>query len=171
MAAQAQTLGSVPANDVAQGPHTDGPFTLRDELGRISEEGTIKNGALEGEVRVYSRGRLAAKYGFQKGLREGDAIHYNEAGDMVAQGPYKSGLQHGEWQFLDSQGRVVRRALYQAGDLQGRAITFYPTGKPWEFCDYRDGLKHGELLRYSGEGKLLERQYYQAGRLIAPPKA
>ena len=126
----------------------------------------MRNGLLDGELRIYSRGRIAAKYQYREGVRNGEASLYNEAGDMIAEGTYHSDLMHGEWAYLDDRGNVVRRVLYRAGDLQGRAVAFYPSGKPREFCDYRNGLRDGEVLTYSEQGKLLDRQYFLAGRPV-----
>lgn len=147
----------------------DGPFTLYDDLGRVSEEGLLRNGLLDGELRVYTRGRIAGRYQYREGLRHGEARLCNEVGDTIAQGTYHAGMLHGEWAYMNDEGTIVRRVLYRAGDLQGRAVTFYPSGKPYEFCDYNNGLRDGELLSYSEQGKLLKRQIYKAGRLIDGP--
>lgn len=148
-------------------PSGDGPFTLYDELGRVSEEGFLRNGALDGELRVYSRGRIAGRYQYREGLRHGEAFLCNEAGDTIAEGTYHSGMLHGEWAYMDEWGNLVRRVLFRAGDIQGRAVTFYPSGKPYEFCDYRNGLRDGELLTYSEEGKLLNRRFFKDGHPIS----
>ena len=155
-----------PAAIVPPDAPANGPFTLRDELGRTSEEGSLNNGVLDGELRVYSRGRIAGKFQYRDGLRNGDAILYNEAGDPVGTGTYRDGLLDGEWAYMDAFGTVVRRVLYRAGELEGRAVTFYPSGKPYQFCDYQSGLLEGDLLTYSEQGKLLDRLKYEAGRPV-----
>jgi antitoxin component YwqK of YwqJK toxin-antitoxin module len=155
-----------PKAEVPSGPSTEGPFTLYDELGRATEEGFMRNGMLDGELRIFARGRIAARYRYREGVRHGAAQLYNEAGDMIAEGTYQNDLHHGEWAYFDDRGNVARRVLYSAGDLQGRAVAFYASGKPREFCDYNNGLRDGEMLTYSEQGKLIDRRYFRAGRPV-----
>jgi antitoxin component YwqK of YwqJK toxin-antitoxin module len=151
-----------------QGP--DGKVTIRDEDGNITEEAFMRDGVLDGEVLLYSRGRLAVRSRYVSGKQHGEVLHYDAIGQVTAKGNYENGKQHGEWQFFNPQGNIVRKAGYANGELHGWTADYYLNGRPREISAYREGLLDGEVLRYSDEGKLLERLCFEAGKPKPCPK-
>jgi antitoxin component YwqK of YwqJK toxin-antitoxin module len=145
-------------------------IVLRDEDGNITEEAFLKGGVLEGEVLLYSRGRLAVRSQYVGGKQHGDTLHYDTTGQVSVKGNYQNGKQHGEWQYFNATGNIVRKASFENGELHGWVADYHLNGRPREISAYRAGLLDGEVLRYSDEGKLLERVCFEVGKPKPCPK-
>jgi len=146
-------------------------FLVRDSLGQVTEEATMVGGVLEGETIIYTAGRIMGRIQFQHGKREGEAIYYDNGGQVSVRSMYRDDLLHGESTYFDYEGRIVRKALYDRGELDGRATDFYPSGKAREVAHYTRGVLDGELLRFAMDGKLMERICYRRGKkVMCPPQ-
>ena len=144
----------------------------QDPQGRPQQQLPLdEQGVLNGEVRLYSRGRLEAVIQFVNGQREGPATFFSETGVTLMEVNYRADQLHGEARFFDADGRLIRQSVYEHDDLSGRTIEFYPNGKPREIKGYVANLLEGILTRYAEDGRVSERLCYQAGREIPCPGA
>ena len=148
------------------------PTTLErhDDQGRPQEQLPLDGqGVLNGEVRLYSRGRLDAIIQYVDGKREGPATFFSETGTRLMQVNYRADKLHGQAQYFDPQDRLVRQSLFENDDLSGRTTEFYPSGKPPEIKGYAANLLEGILTRSAEDGKVTERVCYRGGREIPCP--
>jgi antitoxin component YwqK of YwqJK toxin-antitoxin module len=137
---------------------------LRDADGNVTEEAFLKDGALEGEVLLYSAGRLRGRLLYRAGKQNGPAVYYWETGLVAVEANYADGNLEGESRYFDEQRRLVRRALYEKGRLQGRTIDYYASGQARTVSHYRDNVLHGEVWQYGEDGKLRERSCFHEGK-------
>jgi antitoxin component YwqK of YwqJK toxin-antitoxin module len=142
---------------------------IRNSDGVITEEANMVGGLLHGETVVYSHGRAVARLQFRNGKQEGEAVFFNEIGQVTMKLSYRNGKQSGESTYFDQNGKVLRKEHYEGGELHGRKTDFYPSGKAREVYHYEKGLLHGDHLRFSLDGKIEERNCFVKGKPVPCP--
>lgn len=139
-------------------------IAVRDADGLLTTEATRRGGVLEGETVLYSSGRVKGRLRFQGGKQNGEAVFYDDAGEISVRANYKDGKLDGESQYFNAQGKLVRKARYEKGELHGRVVDYYLSGKPREIGHYALNVLDGELLRFGEDGTLTERLCFQQGK-------
>jgi len=85
---------------------TDVPFS-----GEVtgSEQGSFKNGKLDGVWVIYRKnGQLAMKGNYENGKLEGAFVGYWDNGQLRSKGNYKDGKKEGVWVGYDEDGTVIK---------------------------------------------------------------
>jgi antitoxin component YwqK of YwqJK toxin-antitoxin module len=143
-----------------------GPFTLRDESGRLLQESFYNNGMQDGVTRAYAAGRLLTEQGYVDGKLHGTSIAYAAAGDVCLKQTYSSGQLEGE-STTYYEGNLVRKAFYRSGLQHGEALEFSRSGQLMQKATYKDDLLDGTVTRYWPDGTVLESQTYKAGKPVS----
>jgi antitoxin component YwqK of YwqJK toxin-antitoxin module len=130
----------------------------------------MKDGVLEGETVLYTSGRLRARLQFRNGKQNGEAVFFDDAGDIMTKSLYENGKLTGD-SFYYGEGKLVRKSAYKSGELNGYTVDYYPNGKPREVSTYKDNLLDGDLVRLDEAGKITERLHYSKGKLQPAPAA
>ncbi len=144
-----------------------------DEEGRYTGENTIFNDGVKQYAITYKKGVAVkttsyAKDGkviFASGANDGTyyAKYYFPTGQLMSEGPYKKGNNHGEWKYYNRFGKLTERAFFEDDKLQGVVKDYYPTGEIKIEKEYKDGELHGYYVKYYQNGKKKEEGWYQNG--------
>ena len=120
-----------------------GPFIDYFLNGRKSEEGTLKNGLLNGSRKVYNPGgNLVQDYTYKQGIQNGPAKKYYPDGNLSDDGNFLSGRKDGVWQ------------------------EYYPNKQLRESMTFKEGMPVGEVKIYWSNGRLEYIAHFQNGVLI-----
>src|SRR5580658_812031 len=110
--------------------------TLRDDQGDVTHELSMVNGVPEGEVKLFSGGRLEGRLEFHAGRQHGESVFYDSAGRVAMRAQYRDGKLHGDSLQFGPDGKVLRKCVYRYGRLHGPSVQYYPSGKPREVVMY-----------------------------------
>ena len=139
---------------VSCGPSTaDGttrPFSKTSRAGVVSVEGT--------EI-------------FQDGewVKHGAFVFYDDAGDEIARGSYKDGLEDGPWRITYEEDGATGVGSYLDGSRTGLWQTFHSNGKLQDTGEYERGLRTGLWISYKRDGTKLREARYEGGEVVGEP--
>ncbi|NOS94426.1 MAG: tetratricopeptide repeat protein [Cyclobacteriaceae bacterium] len=144
-----------------------------DEEGRYTGENTIFNDGVKQYAIAYKKGVAVkttsyAKDGkviFASGANDGNysAKYYFATGQLMSEGGYKKGNNHGEWKYYNRYGKLTERAFFEDAKLQGIVRDYYSTGEIKIEKEYKDGELHGYYMKYYQNGKKMQEGWYQNG--------
>ncbi len=158
----------VPVLTIAQ-ETKDGYNQLRYPNGRISSEGTIKDGKPDGYWKnYYENGRLKSE-GNRKNFKL-DSLwkFYTEKGLLYLIYTYKEGKKTGykytyKPQLKDSsKGWIASKENYSGDTLQGNAY-YYDKGKLHQITFFKDGLAEGKSLQFNKDSLITSIIIYKGG--------
>ena len=146
-----------------------GKFTEFDDLGRTTQDSTYSAGVLHGEQNLYAHGSLRALFPHVSGMRHGSAVLYGASGLIAAKREYAHGVLQGDALDYDDDGNLVGKTPYSKGKREGEAVTYYPSGKVMEKAPYKDDVLDGEVKFYAYDGTLILTKKYEKGKRVDAP--
>tara|TARA_B100001057_G_scaffold317887_1_gene318123 strand:- start:208 stop:720 length:513 start_codon:yes stop_codon:yes gene_type:complete len=124
-------------------PYSGPVFTLY-ENGKLSSEGTLKNGKIDGTNKFYLK-------------EEGTYKNYNYSLDNKLDGPFK---------YYDTVGQIFEEGTLKNGKLNGLLKSYDPNGQLQEEETYKDDKPDGPYKWYNDNGQLEEEGTYKDGIII-----
>ena len=117
-------ISQVKQNDKGLYTNADGSLytgTLEtDENGAKKSVIEVIDGQINGEAKYYyASGKLMETGSFEKGLKAGKWIRYNESGTMIGLAAYKAGKKDGAWMVWDDSGKKRFEMSYKDGEKTG----------------------------------------------------
>jgi tetratricopeptide (TPR) repeat protein len=98
--------------------------------GRIQDEGTLFNGKLNGELKVYYlNGNLKSLDNYKDGIPNGSKILYYKNGAMMQKAEYTEGRNTGRWETYFLNGQLQTQMHPKKGNRFDSVFTYYSTGK------------------------------------------
>ncbi|MBM4343919.1 MAG: hypothetical protein FJ100_11175 [Deltaproteobacteria bacterium] len=88
-------------------------------------------------------GSVAAQWATEDGVRNGDELLFDEAGNRVGLVPWRAGKRHGRAQEFNKDGKVVAEITWRDDTVIGPQVTFYDTGERRSLCALQDLRRHG----------------------------
>jgi antitoxin component YwqK of YwqJK toxin-antitoxin module len=82
---------------------------------------------------------------------------------------YVNGVLEGEALNYDDDGNLVGKTLYEKGKREGEAFTYYPSGKVQQKANYKDDTLDGEVKFYAYDGTLIQTKKYEKGKRVDAP--
>lgn len=139
-----------------------------------------KAGRLDGIAQLYanqnilSEGYLSEEISYEDGAKNGIYIKYNEKGDSVIVGKFKSNLKSGSWRYYDDAGGHIKEEKF-INDICENTIYYYDSGElkkqvftindslSIQFAYYKTGELKSKLslLHSSAHGNYIE--WYKSG--------
>ncbi|WP_443190774.1 toxin-antitoxin system YwqK family antitoxin [Pseudomonas indica] len=143
-----------------------GSVTLR--RGDAQLNGTLRDGALDGPVRIDDSGRPLATLSYRLGSLHGPLVMLHPNGKPSARLNYANDRLHGPASFYAEQGWLLRQANYRDGLLHGEVKTYFSDGTLAELEHYHAGQLHGLYQRFHANGRTALRCTYRQGVPVEP---
>lgn len=151
-----------------------GTFIGKDENGNLQIEGMVKNGKLNGIVKIYyENGQLCQELKYENGVQI-TSTHERERVENVTRmntidGKYYVGTEH-----IPYTGKLVMEFTGDAslaewdikdGLMEGMERVYYKSGQLCSELTYKKGEAYGTKRTYYEDGKLLKTTEYKNGKL------
>ena len=170
-------------------------YQLLDDDNKVSEEGYIVNGKIEGERKNYYRfggissvtnhrngklhgihrsyhpsGEIETESSYVNGVKEGGEREYRDDGSLMQEGQYRGGYPQGIWKRYFPSGNRRSEVIYEDGMLQGLSVTYYGGDPPKvkEVKNYNRNRLHGLYSKYYLTGEVEARAEFRNGKMIKP---
>ena len=123
----------------------DGVFWVKDNKGRIVEEGAYLEGAKNGVwTAYYENGRMRQAVGYSKGELDGKFESYHSNSNLRIQGQYLEGHEDGAWKTYLEDGSMEMIVKYSYGKrvkeirINGVFEDTFPDGRSKSEYSYKD---------------------------------
>jgi len=95
-----------------------GTATSYHENGQLKNQGTYKNGKLEGLFETfYENGQLSFKTTYKNGNLNGVYRDYHKSGQLHYQGIYKNGEKNGSFEYYRENGELLDKTIFLDGAI------------------------------------------------------
>ena len=147
--------------------------------GKVSSEGTMKNGKPDGYWKTYFPSGVMKSEGNRRNfLLDSIWVFYNENGDTLQKISYLFGKKSGytityntnEKDDPINYGKIVSRELYVNDKREGLSYYYYNSGLLHEVVEYKGNKKHGTAVEYNTDGEIITLQKFSNGVLTERQK-
>lgn len=134
----------------------EGSYKSYDSDGKLIEEAAYKNGALDGERRLYyADGSVQSIETFEAGQHNGRFLNFHENGKVQLQGDYLNGNMEGEWRGYYNNGQLKEVVPFLNNNENGTFVEYHENGNLKAEGTYLNGdNENGELKLYDENGEL-----------------
>ncbi len=137
--------------------------------GKISSEGTMRNGKPDGYWKNYYENGILKSEGNRKNyLLDSTWRFYDEDGKLVLEINYKKGKKNGF--RITYQGDEITKENFVDDVKQGYSYVLYPNGKVHFKIPFVDGLENGQAVEYAPDGRIVQLIQYKKGYVISRQK-
>lgn len=143
----------------------DGFYKFYYPNGKISSEGTIKNGKPDGYWKSYNQNGTIKSTGNRKNF-ELDSLwqFYNQNGKLLLEINYKTGNKNGlKTTYLDKE--TVKES-FKDDVKEGYTRYYFPDGKKKQEIPFTKGLEQGFGKEYSSDGTVITLTEYKRGFIV-----
>ncbi|HEX2393879.1 MAG TPA: hypothetical protein VHI78_00955, partial [Bacteroidales bacterium] len=142
--------------------------------GKISSEGTMRNGKPDGFWKTYYPSGVLKSEGKRTNfLLDSVWVFYNESGDTLQKVSYVLGKRNGYTITFNTEhtadplhrGRILSRELYVNDKKEGLSRTYFPSGKLKEESLFTNSKKNGISREFDEKGTLITILNYKNGFL------
>lgn len=133
--------------------------------GKISSEGTMRDGKPDGYWKTYSEYGKIKSEGNRKNF-ELDSIwkFYNEQGKLAFAFTYKNGKKTGSKKIYDTkEGFVITSENYESDLKQGNTINYYKNGNIKQTIPFVNGKEEGAGFEYAPDSTIITLTKYKMG--------
>ncbi len=150
----------------------NGYNTFYYDNGKISSEGTLRDGKPDGYWKTYYLNGKLKSEGNRKDFKlDGSWKFYNEEGTLVNEFNYKGGKKSGPKKIFDpAEGYIMLSENYENDIKQGNTIEFYKPvtpnskqGRIQKITPFKNGLEEGQGLEYSPDSLIITITQYKMG--------
>ncbi|WP_430813411.1 tetratricopeptide repeat protein [Carboxylicivirga sp. RSCT41] len=147
-------------------PVRQGPWSLINGYGRITEKRMYENGKQQGEGFIYwDTDKLKQHLFFTDGEFDGKCITYYENGNVSGEYPMKNGNYHGVRRLFSPGGKEVESIQYNEGDFDGPYFYADMESGYSQQCTYKQGKLEGAFNETWLNGKLKMTSTYHEDKL------
>ncbi len=134
--------------------------------GKISSEGTMKDGKPDGYWKTYYQNGKLKSEGNRKNFQL-DSLwkFYNEKGLVTTEFNYKLGKKNGFKNTYDEKENLVSKENYVDDVKSGDTYLFYESGKVKEKINFVNGREEGMCYEYAEDSTIITLLEYQMGFL------
>jgi antitoxin component YwqK of YwqJK toxin-antitoxin module len=130
---------------------------LDEKVEIVNETGTI--------ISNYPNGKVAIKYTYEKGSKEGDFVINNELGKPEYVAFYKNDVVHNDRIEYYANGNIYLKEHFVDNDYEGLQEYFKEDGKPWLKAEYKNDELHGKVQIFTN-GVLTTTKKYDSDFLV-----
>lgn len=108
-------------------------------------------------------GDLVAQGPIRQGMKHGNwevFIPAKKGKHVIAQGAFYQDKKYGNWEVFNKKGIKIRKLTYSKGKLV-QVMIYYSSGIPEKIYTMLDGVKHGKFQHYYPDGKPMEICWYE----------
>jgi antitoxin component YwqK of YwqJK toxin-antitoxin module len=150
--------------DLAYLPNTDEPFSgtftkTYPGLEQKSEEGTYKNGKLDGLLtKWYPNGQKSSEGKYKDAKKDGLWIQWHPNGQKSNEDNHKDGKLNGLWTMWYQNGQKSSEANVKDEKIEGLWASWYSDGKKKTEGAYKNGKPYGLWTTWDAFGNETKRQ-------------
>jgi len=100
--------------------------------------------------------------------RDGRRIDLDEKGRKTAEGPIRSGLPEGDWDFYSADGKLKAETRMLAGQMTGPQVLFGDDGKTRASNTLLEGKREGPSTLFHPDGSVSDNLFYSGDKLNGP---
>jgi antitoxin component YwqK of YwqJK toxin-antitoxin module len=133
--------------------------------GKISSEGTMRDGKPDGYWKTYSENGTKKSEGNRKNFQL-DSIwkFYNEQGKLAFEFSYKEGKKNGLKKTFDTkEGFLITAENYENDVKQGNTSNYYKDGKVKQTIPFAAGKEEGQGFEYAPDSTIITLTQYKMG--------
>lgn len=150
----------------AQNTNPNGYNKFYHDNGKISSEGTMRDGKPDGYWKNYHRnGKLKIEGNRRNFLLDSTWKFYDEKGRLSKSVNYREGKKNGVTVNYDTLQKIISTELYVNDVKDGLARTFYKTGKTKTTVPWLKGKMEGTAYEYSQDSLVTGISIYKGGIL------
>lgn len=143
---------------------TDGFVRYYHPNGKVSSEGTLRNGKPDGYWKNYYENGILKIEGNRKNfLLDSTWKFYDQKGRIQRILNYKEGKKHGTAQYYDTLGTLVMTEEYENDLKNGLQKKFYSNSRLLSVIPFRKGKQDGTGYEYDTSGNVITIIQYQGG--------
>lgn len=143
----------------------DGTRTAYFEDGTIDIQETYKAGDFDGPYLAnYPDGKTKEQGQFLDNAMSGEWKYYYETGELKEIVNFSGGMENGPYERYHTNGQLAAKGQYKDELETGHWVYYYPNGAKEEEVDYIEGKEDGLVVVLSETGDTLKRIMYSAGR-------
>ena len=153
--------------DVRKTYHTDGSiasigtYQHNEKVGVFRYYNT-KNELIQGE-RYENAIRIAEGITDEQGRKQGNWKWYYSDGSLRSTGSYVDDLQSGKWVFFDENGNTIQTGVFRSGMFHGEWVWYYSNGSLHRKENYRLGKEDGLFSEWNQYNEILLEGVYDLG--------
>jgi len=95
---------------------------------------------------------VPGRFTYSEGVWNGNAIIYDEDGNIASEENYVAGALEGPTVVYDEDGNVTWHVEYKAGKVDGKITRFSDDGTKVSEYSYSEGIRNGEFVQYHTNG-------------------
>jgi antitoxin component YwqK of YwqJK toxin-antitoxin module len=120
--------------------------------------------------------KIFQEYFVVDNVKEGKFKKFDANGQIIEEGNYKSGKQHGEWTFHYTNGKLKGKGAFENGDggdlgssgiprngREGKWVNYYEDGVLAQESSYLRGMLHGFSREFYATGKIKKESNFKNG--------
>ncbi len=135
------------------------------ENGKVSSEGTMRDGKPDGYWKTYSLSGVLKSEGNRKNFQlDSTWKFYSENGKLAFEFNYKEGKKSGPKKNYDTkEGFLITAESYENDIKQGNTINYYPDGKVKQTIPFIAGKEEGFGYEYATDSTIITITEYKMG--------
>jgi antitoxin component YwqK of YwqJK toxin-antitoxin module len=111
---------------------------------------------------------VPGRFTYSEGVWNGNAIIYDEDGNIASEENYVAGALEGPTVVYDEDGNVTWHVEYKAGKVDGKITRFSDDGTKISEYSYSEGIRNGEFVEYYPNGTARRTGSYKENVLDGP---
>jgi len=130
-----------------------------------------KEPSLREHLRRWKSTGIPMEEGWLKaGKRTGRWSFYDQKGNLLRSGHYKSGNMEGTWRYWyrGDTNQLKSEYHYKNGRLHGKRMGWYKNGQLHLRSELRHGVRHGVTEAFRNDGRLWSRTHFSRGKRDGP---
>ncbi len=138
------------------------------ETGKISSEGTLRDGKPDGYWKTYYPAGALKTEGNRKEFKLDSTWKFFRADSTLERLiTYKNDVKNGVEKIFDKNGGLKDEFNNVNGIKQGDAFSYYETGELWKKVKFENNKEEGKALEYEKDGRIISYITYKNGFIYA----
>lgn len=145
--------------------HPVGAFKIFSKNGELSRSGQFTaDGQLTGLFNFYyPNGVIAGHDHYKNGQRVGLSHRYFSNGQLRERFSNKAGMRHGEYLRFNLAGNLILKRHYSNGKIEGLEHHYFSNGQEKSQISFKNGHRDGEYYQWTKNGTLAELSFFKQG--------
>jgi len=154
-----------------QNINPDGYNKFYYDNGKISSEGTMKNGKPDGYWKTYlPNGKLKSEGNRKDFKLDSTWKFYDETGKLTTEINYKNDKKNGYKKTFDKEGKLISEINFKEDIKEGYSNYYYPSGKTKQKIPFVNDKEEGFAFEFSEDGNIITVTEFKVGFMKSQEK-